>query len=199
MNTPAKKIVPALFTFAFASTLAACGGYGSGGGYTAPGVGTGPTAPSGVGSNTIGFSMPSSAIGTVNTQFGVIGGYTQSTYSQVIAFPVGTTLTIKNLSSTAPNTLNVLSTTGFPTNPVLSTTASASTDLTTGYASGVIQPGGTATVTLTTPGTFFVGSALNYMSNPSMRGVIEVSNTATPGPQATPPSSGGGGGNIGGY
>jgi hypothetical protein len=53
---------------------------------------------------------------------------------------VGTTITLKNLSAIASNTLNVLGT---------------------------------------------------YNQNPSMRGIIEVSNSATPGRQATPPSSGG--------
>ncbi len=174
----------ALLIVGFASTLAACGGYGSS--YTAPSSGSGTS--SGVGTNTIGFAAPSGAIGTISTQFGTIGGYTQSVYSQVIAFPVGATVTLKNLSSSSPETLNVLSTSSFPTNPTLSTQASGSNDLTAGYASGILQPGASTTVTLTTAGTYFVGSAEDYTSNPSMRGIIEVGNGATPGPEATPPA-----------
>ncbi|HEY9179986.1 MAG TPA: hypothetical protein VIO32_04665 [Candidatus Baltobacteraceae bacterium] len=182
-----------------AATLAACGGYGGGGSSYSP-PGTGPGAPPGVGTMTIGFALPSGQIGTVNTPFGQIGGYTQSVYSQVLAFPPGTTVTLKNLSSNTPHTLNVLSMTGFPSNPTLDTSASGGTMLSSSYRSGTINAGATATLTLASTGTYFIGCAYHYMNTPSMRGIIEVSSSATPGPQGTPaPGTGGGGGGGSGY
>jgi plastocyanin len=182
---------------AISASLAACGG----GGYSAPGGGggSGGGPPPPVGTMTIGFALPSGLIGTVTTQFGLIGGYTQQVYSQVLAFPPGTTVTLKNLSASTQHTLNVLSTTGFPANPSLSTSASGGNTLAMGYASGAINGGATASVTLSNPGTYFIGCAFHYMNSPSMRGVIEVSTSATPGPQATPPPSSGGGGGGGPY
>lgn len=145
---------------------------------------------------TIGFALPSGAIGTVSSPFGVIGGYTQQKFSQVIAFPPGTTVTLKNLSSGTQHTLNVLSMTGFTSNN-LETAAAGGNVLASGFRSGAINGGGTMSLKLTNPGTYFVGCAFHYTTTPSMRGVIEVSSSATPGPQATPPPSTGGG--SGGY
>jgi len=187
---------------ALAAVLAACGGgYGGGGGSTYHPPTTAPgSSPPPIGAMTIGFAQPNGLIGTVNTPFGVIGGYTQKTYSQVIAFPPGTTVTLKNLSSSTTHTLNVLSMSSFPTNPALSTSAAGGSTLAMGYSSGAINGGGTASVTLSNPGTYYIGCAFHYMDNPSMRGIIEVSSSATPGPQATPaPGSGGGSGAGGGY
>lgn len=185
------------------ASLTACGGGGGGGSSTPPsmgGGGGGTPPPSGVGAQTIGMALPTGAIGSVNTPpFGLVGGYTQSVYSQVVAFPPGTTITLKNLSTNTAHTLNVLSTTGFPGSPALSTTASGGTTLAMGFASGAIAPGGTMSITLSTPGTYYIGCAFHYLSN-NMRDVVMVSASATPGPQATPqPSSGGGGGGGGGY
>jgi len=183
------------------ASLAACGGGGGGGTTPTPGAGGGstPPPPAGVGAQTIGMALPNGAIGTVNTApFGLVGGYTQSVYSQVIAFPPGTTITLKNLSTNTPHTLNVLSTTGFPSNPSLSTTAAGGTSLATGFSSGAISPGGTMSITLTTPGTYYIGCAFHYTSN-GMRDVVMVSANATPGPQATPQPSTGSGGGGGGY
>ena len=187
-----KSPIAELLALALATSLAACGSYGGSSHYTPPGGNAGAPAPGGVGAMTIGFALPSGAIGTVSTPFGVIGGYTQSVYSQVIAFPPGTTVTLKNLSSATPHTLNVLSTSSFPSAPMLSTSASGGNVLASGFASGAIAPGATMSVKLTTPGTYFVGCAFHYMTTPSMRGVIQVSANATPGPQATPQPSGGG-------
>lgn len=189
-----KKILALLF--AGIASLTACGG--GGGGYSPPsgggGGGGGGQPPGGVGSKTIGFALPDGTIGTVNSSFGVVGGYTQSTYSQVLAFAPGTTVTLKNLSSNTVHTLNVLGTSGFPANPTLSTTASGGTDLAAGFASGNIPAGGTMTVTLNTPGTYYIGCAYHYHNSPSMRDVLMVSANATPGPQATPQPSGSGSG-----
>lgn len=184
----------AALLFAGIATLTACGG--GGGGATPPGGGGGGTPPpTGVGAKTIGIALPT-GMGTITTSFGTVGGFTQSIYSQVLAFPPGTTITIKNLASGTAHTLNVLSTTGFPANPSLSSTASGG-GLAMGYSSGAIPGGGSVSVTLSTPGTYYIGCAFHYISN-QMRDVLLVSSSATPGPQATPQPSGGGGGGCSG-
>lgn len=181
---------------ALTTALAACGGGGGGGGTPPSNNGGGPTpvpAPTGVAAKTIGIALPSGPMGTVNTApYGTVGGFTQQTYSQVLAFAPGTIVTIKNLSSTNAHTLNVLSTSAFPASPTLSTASSGTNSLDGSYASGSIAPGGSVTVTLATAGTYYIGCAYHYMTSPSMRDVLLVSASATPGPQATPaPSSGG--------
>lgn len=180
----------AIFAFAAIVTLAACGG-GGGGGSINPGGSMAPTAPpGGVGPDTIGISLPTTSIGSVNDPtFGEVGGYTQNTYSQTLAFPVGTVVTLKNLSSTTTHTFNVVSTTSFPASPTLSTAASGGTTLSSNFASGNIAPNGTMQITLSNAGTFYFGCAYHYLNTPQMRDVIQVSNTATPGPQATPGST----------
>jgi len=201
----ARRIDALLIGLALTGTLAACGG-GGGGGYTpggggGGGGGNGGSTPPPVGANTIGVGLPS-GMGTVTTaQFGVIGGYTQQTFSQVLAFAPGTQITIRNLSSSVPHTLNVLSTSSFPANPALSTNASGGNQLGANYASGTIAPGGSVVVTLATAGTYYIGCAYHYPLSPSMRDVLIVSNSATPGPQATPApgSTSGSGGGYGGY
>ena len=190
-----KRVYALLFTCI--ASLAACGGGGGGGSAVTPGGGGGNTPP-GVGPQTIGFALPDGTIGTVNTApFGTVGGYTQSVYSQVIAFPTGTTITLKNLSSTTPHTLNVLSTSAFPVNPALSTAAAGGTTLAAGFQSGSISPGGTLSVKLATAGTYYIGCGYHYNDAVSMRDVIMVGASATPGPQATPQPGGGGGGGGG--
>jgi plastocyanin len=178
--------------FAGIASLTACGGGGGGGG-TPPtgGGGNNNPPPSGVGTDTVGLAMPDGTIGTVNTApFGVVGGYTQSTYSQVLAFAPGTKITLKNLSTNTPHTMNVLSTSAFPGPGALSTSASGGSDLASGYASGSIPVGGSVTVTLSTPGTYYIGCAYHFNDSVSMRDVLMVSSNATPGPQATPQPSG---------
>lgn len=187
---------------AFAASLAACGG--GGGGYSAPvpggGGGGGVT---GVGAKTIGLALPTSAIGVeVDPTWGMVGGYTQALYSQVLAFAPGTTITLRNLGTTA-HTLNVLGTdsappASFPASPALLNTANG-TSLDATYRSGNIAAGGTVSVTLNTPGTFLIGCAYHYVTD-NMRDVIIVSGSANPGPQATPqPGGGGGSGCVGTY
>jgi plastocyanin len=196
-----RKTVAAVFA-ALAASLAACGG--GGGGYSPPanggngGGGSGPTPPAGVGTNSIGLAQPNGTIGQVHTAFGMVGGYTQQTYSQMLAFPPGTTVTLRNLSSSQPHTLNVLSTTAFPALPAtLSATATGGTNVAAGFQSGNILPGQSMQVTLNTPGTYFIGCAYHYNDAQSMRDVLLVSANATPGPQATPQPSGGGSGGTG--
>jgi plastocyanin len=198
MHTHKSKIA-AFVLVAMAASLAACGGGGAGGyggGGTGSTGGSGP--PSGVTSFTIGFAQPDGTIGVVNDPtFGTVGGYTQNVYSQTIAFAPGTVVTLRNLSAATDHTLNVLSTASFPASPSLPTTASGGSTLATGYTSGTIHGGGTLSLTLATAGTYYIGCAYHYMDALSMRDVIQVSASATPGPQATGAPSGGGGGGGG--
>jgi plastocyanin len=130
----------------------------------------------------------------------VVGGYTQQTYSQVLAFPPGTQVTIKNLAAGSPHTLNVLSMSSFPASPTISSTSSNSTTLGANYSSGAINPGASVSVTLSNPGTYYIGCAFHYFDAVSMRDVLIVSAGATPGPQATPqPNSSSTPGPGGGY
>ncbi|MGZ3498620.1 MAG: cupredoxin domain-containing protein [Vulcanimicrobiaceae bacterium] len=174
--------------------LAACGGggYGGGGSAPVPSQSAPPVSnqPPGVGPNTVGLALPTSNIGIENDPtFGMVAGYTQSVFSQTLAFKTGTTITLQNLATDRPHALNVLGTTSFPTNPTLSLQPTGGNELKVGYASGTIPPGGKITVTLSTAGTYYIGCAYDYMDAQSMRDVIQVSDTATPGPQATPPAS----------
>ena len=190
-----KVLAAASAAACLAIVLAACGGGAGGGGYGAPTNGGGNSntggTPTGVSSFTIGFAQPDGTIGVVNDPtFGTVGGYTQTVYSQTIAFAPGTVVTLRNLSTATDHTLNVLSTTGFPAAPSLPTTASGGSTLQAGYTSGTIHGGGTLSLTLATAGTYYIGCAYHYMDALSMRDVIQVSSSATPGPQATPQPSG---------
>lgn len=145
----------------------------------------GPLAMTVVGPNTIGIELPAEGLGTVqDAKFGLVGGFTETTRSQIIAFKPGTTITIRNLSNAIPHTLNVLSTTGFPAHPTLLTTPSGG-PMQKGYRTGVLEPGKSVKVALRVAGTYFVGCAFHYPEIPSMRDVVKVKLHATPGPQAT--------------
>lgn len=197
MHTFKTRKLALFFLATLVVSLAACGGgySGGGGGSVAPGGGGTIGTPSGVTGFTIGFAQPDGTIGVVNDPtFGTVGGFTQNVYSQTIAFPPGTVVTLRNLSAATDHTLNVLSTTGFPAAPSLPTTASGGSTLAAGYTSGTVHGGGTLSLTLANAGTYYIGCAYHYMDAISMRDVIQVSTTATPGPQATPqPSTAGGG------
>jgi predicted lipoprotein with Yx(FWY)xxD motif len=135
----------------------------------------------------VGIALPTGTMGSLtDPAFGLIGGYTEATSSQVLFFASGTQVMIKNLSAGDVHTLNVLSTTGpFPANPTLSPTAAGGSTLAAGYASGSVNAGTlVGPVTLQT-GTYWIGCAFHYARN-NMRDVLIVGGTATPGPQATP-------------
>jgi predicted lipoprotein with Yx(FWY)xxD motif len=146
-----------------------------------------PATPTPSTQQIIGIALPTGTMGSLtDPTFGLIGGFTQATSSQVLAFASGSQVMIKNLSSGDVHTLNVLNTTGpFPANPALSPTASGGSTLATGYGSGSVGPGVlVGPVTLLT-GTYWIGCAFHYLSN-NMRTVLIVGGGATPGPQATP-------------
>jgi protein SCO1/2 len=148
-------------------------------------------APSPLPSGGIGLGIPSGRIGVeADPVWGTVSGFTQNKTSQVLAFAPGTTVTIHNLSSTSPHTLNVLAqSTGpppqWPQSPSLSFYPSGNGVLGTGYASGTIQPGADVSVKLTNPGTYLIGCAYHYIGF-NMRDVIQVENGASPGPTASP-------------
>ena len=200
------KKLAILSLVAFATSLAACGGGGGGGSYSPPSTtGSSPTIPPPLNANSVGIALPTGSIGVeTDPTWGSVGGYTQRTYSQVLAFAPSTTITLVNLSSTTAHTFNVIGTASappanFPVSPTFATVNSGAT-LNSTYSSGNIAAGASVTVTLpATPGTFLLGCAYHYGTN-QMRDVIQVSASATPGPQANPPPAGGGtGGNCFGY
>lgn len=168
--------------------IAACT---NGGGLGSVGGGGGGGAPSPLPSSAIGVAIPTGKIGVENDPvWGSVGGYTQMQTSQILAFPPGAKITIENLSSTTPHTLNVLAQTNgpppsWPKNPSLSFSPSGNGVLSTTYASGTINPKKSVTVTLSNPGIYLIGCAFHYISN-AMRGVIQVVAGATPGPTASP-------------
>jgi plastocyanin len=141
--------------------------------------------------NTVGEELPGEGIGSMHSGYwgATLGGFTQMTYAQSLGFPPGTKLTIRNLSKKISHTLNVVAKIAgrpakFPANPTLSQKAEGKGVLGVGYASGVIKPGGSVTVTLSNPGTYLIGCAFHYKDG--MQDVFVVSKTAKPGQQATP-------------
>jgi hypothetical protein len=169
-----------------AVTLAACGGGGS----SVPAhmnPAPGPTVSS---QQVVTEALPSSAIGVENDPtFGLIGGFTQTVYSQTLAFAPGSQIMIANGQTSTPHTFNVLSTASFPASPALSTSASGGATIASGFASGTVSPGTMAGPFTLTAGTYYIGCAFHYISS-TMRTVLVVAAGATPGPQATPaPSS----------
>ncbi len=153
----------------------------------------GSGTPSPLPPTAIGLGIPTGRIGVEDDPvWGIVAGYTQEKTSQVLAFAPGSRITLQNLSSTTPHTLNVIGIAStppanFPQNPNLSFSASGNGMLGKGFASGTINPGGTVTVMLETPGIYLIGCAYHYVEF-NMRDVIEVEATATPGPTASPGS-----------
>lgn len=177
-----------------ALALPACGGGGGGGSYSPPAAGGGGSSPTlqNLPPQTIGISLPAGVIGVENDpSFGQIGGFTQTIYSQTLAFQTGTTVTLENLGS-AQHTFNVLSTTAFPASGPATTAASGGSVITAGYASGPLNPGATMTATLGAVGTYFIGCAFHYLPAPQMRTalIVTAAPNPAPGPQATPGPAG---------
>lgn len=167
----------------------------NGGGLGSISGGGGGGAPSPLPSSAIGAGIPTGKIGVENDPvWGTVSGYTQSKTSQVLAFSPGAKITITNLSTTTPHTLNVIATTKgppphFPKSPSLSFSPSGSGKLGPNYASGTLNPGKSVKVTLAKPGIYLIGCAFHYIQF-KMRGIIEVVAGATPGPTASPGKGG---------
>ncbi|HEX3550265.1 MAG TPA: hypothetical protein VHT53_07820 [Candidatus Elarobacter sp.] len=192
----------AAIAVACAAALAACGGGGSSAPAN-PNPNPNPNPTQTVSTQqVVAEALPSSAIGAVvDPTFGLIGGFTQNTYSQTLAFAPGSQIMIRNGQTGVPHTFGVDSTTGFDANgTALSTTASGGSTVGAGFNTGTIAGGGQAGPFTLAAGTYWIGCAYHYVSN-SMRTVLQVSASATPGPQATaPPGTAtpapGGGGNY---
>jgi plastocyanin len=149
------------------------------------------TLPAGK-TGTIGEELPGEGLGEVDDTYwsATLGGFTQQQYSQALGFPPGTKITLTNLSKAISHTLNVVKKisgppANFPSDPTLSTQASGNGKLAKGYASGVISPGKSVTLTLSKAGIYLIGCAFHY--GEGMRTVLVVKARATPGPQATAP------------
>jgi plastocyanin len=196
-----KKFSAVAVTFV-ALALAACGAGGVGAGNTAlmngttyslPAVDSDLAMTATVPKGTIGEELPGEGVGSIKSSVwkATLGGFTQTQRSQSLAFPPGTKVTIRNLSSSITHTLDVVKVISgppavFPRNPNLSIPAKGDGKLEAGYASGPISPGKSVTVTLVKAGTYLVGCAFHY--GEGMRDVLVVKDGAKPGPQATAPS-----------
>jgi plastocyanin len=185
------KISGGVALAAIASLLAACGGGGmpanpSSGNTFVQSLGPDTVLHFTLPANTIGEELPSEGVHTkTDPKWGLVGGFTQSTTAQVLAFPPGTTVTIKNLSTVYSHTLNVVAKrkgppANFPSNPSLPTQPHGNGVLALGYASGSIAPGKSVTVKLSNKGNYLIGCAFHY--HEGMQDVIRVNARATPGP-----------------
>jgi len=139
---------------------------------------------------TIGEELPGEGVGSVQSRQwkALVGGFTQSGYSQVLAFPPETRITIRNLSKTTSHTFDVVKLIDgppahFPRNPTLSFVHQGGDRLQQGYASGIIKPGRAVHVILE-KGIYLIGCAFHYKLG--MRDVLIVEDGARPGPQGTP-------------
>jgi hypothetical protein len=134
----------------------------------------------------VAMAEPITAIGSiVDPTFGLVGGYTQQSTSQVLGFAPGSQIMIRNGQTATPHTFSVISTTGFTGAPTSLTAAGGST-IATGFTTGTVNGGALIGPFTLTAGTFFIGCAYHYTSE-NMRTVLVVAAGATPGPQATPP------------
>lgn len=180
------RTVAAALVVPIACVIAACtngGGLGS--------IGGGGGSPSPFPSGGIGVGIPTGKIGVENDPtWGTISGYTQNQTSQVMAFPPGSKITVKNLSTTTPHTLNVVGVASgpppnFPPSPSLTFSARGNGVIGPNYASGTLNPQSSVTLTLSKPGIYLIGCAFHYIEF-QMRDVIQVTAGATPGPTASP-------------
>lgn len=177
--------------------LAACAGGGQSNGangntYVLPSYGKDIAITATLPQNTIGEELPSEGLGSIMDPHwkATVGGFTQTTYSQVLGFPPGTKLTLENLSKTISHTLDEVKKikkppANFPSNPSLTTSARGNGVFGKGYASGVLTPGKSVSLTLSHAGVYLFGCAFHY--GEGMRDVIVIKPGATPGPEATPP------------
>jgi hypothetical protein len=195
----------ALLVVALAALATACGGGGGGG--VSPGGGTmaTPTPTSTTSTQqVVRLALPTTAMGVENDPtFGLVGGFTQTNFSQVLGFAPGAQIMIQNAQIASSGVQHTLGdtggTSGFNSGAALSMTASGGSTLSSGFQTGTINAGQTVGPFTLTSGTYYIGCAFHYVSN-QMRDVLVVATGAQPGPQATqppntasPPPPGGGG------
>jgi plastocyanin len=191
-----RKLAAAAVALAAAALAACAGHYGSANSGTSALPGTPElkitaTLPDGS-TGSVMEELPAEGLGTIKDPnwSATLGGFTQQQFSQALGFPPGTKLTITNISKSIHHTFNVVKKiTGppavFPKSPTLSMMASGG-PLKKGYASGVINPGSSVSVTAKRPGIYLFGCAFHY--HEGMQDVIVIATGATPGPQATAPA-----------
>jgi hypothetical protein len=201
MSPHRSPLVLGAVAVAIAATLAACGGGGGsspapggggggGGGITATPTPTPLPQPTQTVSTQqiVTVALPTTAMGSqTDPTFGVIGGFTQQSYSQTLGFAPGSQIMIRNGQAAVPHTFGVVSTTAFDSGGALSTSASGGSTVGSGFNTGNINGGATAGPFTLATGTYYIGCAYHYASN-TMRTVLKVASGATPGPQATPPA-----------
>ncbi|MFY9665243.1 MAG: hypothetical protein WAL67_07545 [Candidatus Cybelea sp.] len=182
--------------------ISACGGHSTNGGlipmgnntFMLPNLGNlamSATLPK----NSIGEELPTEGLGTIKSLKwkAILGGFTQEKFSQALGFPPKTVITIHNLSTHIPHTLDYVKEVkappaDFPKSPNLSIKAHGGGKFEAGYASGPIQPGKTVKMTLEKDGMYLIGCGYHY--GEGMHTVLVVGKHATHGPQATPPGGG---------
>lgn len=151
------------------------------------------TLPDNLPKHTIGEELPSEGVGSrKDPTWGKVGGFTQTRKAQVLAFPPGITITIRNLTTAAnpdQHTLDVIGKAGkppahFPANPSLSFSAKGGGKLGIGYASGILNAGQSVKAKLVKAGTYLIGCAFHY--SVGMRDVLIVKTGAKPGPDFAP-------------
>jgi hypothetical protein len=173
-----------------AATVAGCGGGGGGGSTTAPGPGP---QPSNSAIPAVQIVLFAKNVGSINAPpFGVVQGFTQQAFSQVLGLTPGQQIMLTN-GDNVTHTFNVYSV--YPTPPPpgghLDTSPSGTSVLDAGYRSGPIAPGasvGPLTVT-NNVGNLYIACAFHFGSNQMQDGAI-VNVNATPGPQASIASGG---------
>jgi hypothetical protein len=187
-----RVILAATAAFAAAAVISACSGGGGGTGYgTTPVTPVATTAPTTAPLSTqqvVRVALPTTPIGVENDPtFGTVGGYTQSTYSQVLGFATGAQIMILNQDTGTPHTLGDTGGSGsFPASGShLSPTASGGSTFSSGFQTGSLNPGQEVGPFTLAAGTYYIGCFYHYASN-QMRDVLVVSASAAPGPQATP-------------
>ena len=179
-----------------ALALSACGGGGGGssggGGYMPPGGGGGPSPTPAPNAQVVRVAIPTSAIGTIDTPYGPIGGYTQMSTSQILGFVPGQQIEIENAQDPSTGIPHTLGDTGgsgsFPASANLSLNSNTRDGGTFkhGFQAGSMQPGQLRGPFTLAKGIYFIGCAYHY-SQYGMRDVLVVAPNATPGPQASPP------------
>jgi plastocyanin len=183
--------------------VSACGGRMMGGAsssgagtYLLPSIDSDLVMEANLPKDTIGEELPSEGLGQIKDPKwkALLGGFTQMSRSQALAFPPGTKITIRNLSKRLSHTLDVVAEikgppAHFPKNPNLPIGKHGNGVLQKGYASGAIHPGKSVTVTLSNAGIYLIGCAFHYHSG--MHDVLVVERGAKPGPQATARSTSG--------
>jgi hypothetical protein len=197
------RLPAALIVVALIGVATACGGGGgSSGGFTGGTIT--PTNPPVSTQQVVRLALPTTAMGVENDPtFGLVGGFTQTNFSQVMGFAPGAQIMIQNAQIASSGVQHTLGdtggTSGFNSGAALSMTASGGSTLSSGFQTGTINAGQTIGPFTLAAGLYYIGCAFHYVSN-QMRDVLVVGTGAQPGPQATqppntasPPPPGGGG------